>query len=116
MSRERFLRLIYSLVAFAGARMLHNIDRGVLVFAQSQAQQQYEHRDWDRHDEKEKEINEHLSATDTRLSSVAEKVSMICGVGGTIITGLGVLNILGLLKPRADGGESHGKTHFITPE
>jgi hypothetical protein len=117
MQRDRLLRLVYSLVAFAGAGMLHNIDRGFVVFAQgqSQAQQQYERRDWDRHDEKEREINDHLTATDARLSGVAEKVSLICGVGATIVTGLGVLNLLGFIRTPSRS-EPPGKTHFITPE
>lgn len=118
MQRERLFRIVYSLVAFAGAGMLRNIDHGFVVFAQgeSQSQQQYERgRDWDRHDEKEKEINDHLTATDARLSGVAEKVSLICGVGATIVTGLGVLNLLGFIRTPGRS-EPTGKTHFITPD
>lgn len=114
MSNNRTLRIMYSLLAFAGAFVFYGIDRGYVVHAQSDAQTQYERRDWDRHDQKEHEIDEHLRTTDSKVSDHGEKISLICGVGATIVTGLGVLNLLGFLKqPRP---EPMGKTHTITPE
>lgn len=117
MRRDKILRLIYSMVAFVGAQMLHNIDQGFVVFAQGQSmvQQQYEHRDWDRHDEKERQLDDHIAATDKHLGEVAEKVSMMSGVGAAVVAGLGVLNLLGFIRIPGRA-EPVGKTHFITPE
>lgn len=117
---QRLLRLLYSIVAFGGAIMLHDIDRGFTVLAQQQeyrSQQAFEHGgEWDRHDEKDREIDLHLTTTDAKVGELAEKVSLICGVGATIVTGLGVLNLLGFLRPQSGSHEPPGKTHFITPE
>lgn len=117
--RQRLLRILYSLVAFAGSWMLHNVQHGSIVLAQEyQAQQQFEHgRDWDRHDEKEKQIDAHFTATDAKVGEMAEKLSMISGIGVTVCAGLGILNLLGFIRPHAAAaGEPSGKTHFITPE
>jgi hypothetical protein len=113
---SKLLRVVYSLVAFTGSLMLHNIGHGFVVYAQDQTQaiQTYrgaeqDGRQWDRHDEKEKEIDEHIRTTDGRLAEVSDKVSMITGVGATVVALLGILNLLGFIKPqRGETGPSGG--------